>query len=92
MSREDQAGEALRTGPLKHTSWADAARVKRIPMVLTNTLPAAFRLRRPIAMRATDARVCRALLIVVEDLLIDIGLNNRGRQAILGFALCAHIH
>ena len=86
------AGKALGTGPLEHTRWAYAARIESIPMVFANTLPTALRLGRPVALWATDARLLRAVLAIVENFRFLIGLNNSSRQAEPAFACCAHIH
>jgi len=81
------AGEALRGGPLKEAGRANSSGIESIPIMLTNALPAALRLGRPIAVRAADAWVGGALLMIVKDIMIQIWLNNRRRQAVLGFAL-----
>ena len=42
MRRERLAREALRVRPLKQAGRADATCIKSVPMMLANTLPAAF--------------------------------------------------
>ena len=92
MRRELQTRKTLRRCPLKQTIRTNTARIKRIPMMLTNTLPAAFRLGRPIAMGAANARVCRTFFAVVKNLLVNVGLGDGDRKADLRFSLLAHIH
>ncbi len=92
VCRKLETRQALGVRPLEQATRTDAARIKRIPVMLTNALPAAFRLWRPIAMRTADARVFRALLVIVKNLLVDVWLNNRSRKAELRLSLCTHIH
>ena len=55
MRRPSAAREALSLSLLVKTSWADASRVERVPVIATCAEPLDLFARRPTAERAADA-------------------------------------
>jgi len=74
MRRPSAARKALGFSPLVQASRAYASRVEGIPLVAAGAEPLVFFAGRPAAQRATDARLGRALAL----LLFSLAIQNHG--------------
>jgi hypothetical protein len=75
VRRPSTTQEALRLTPLVETGWADASRVKGVPLVAAGAKPFIFLAGRPPAKWAADTRVGGFVTL----LLLKLAILNDGR-------------